>query len=41
MNVSRHHRMALALAVAFAGVAILAIALFAVHHGRAALACAL
>jgi hypothetical protein len=39
MNVSRHHRMALALAVA--GVAILAIALFAVHHGRAALACAL
>ena len=39
MNVSRHHRMPLALAVA--GVAILAIALFAVHHGRAALACAL
>jgi hypothetical protein len=39
MNVSRHHRMTLALAAA--GVAILAIALFAVHHGRAALACAL
>jgi hypothetical protein len=39
MNVARHHHMTVAIAVA--GVAILAIALFAVHHGRAGLACAL
>ena len=39
MNVSRHHRMVLAIAAA--GFAILALALFAVRHGKLALACAL
>jgi len=39
MNVTRHHWMTVA--IALAGVAILAIALFAVHHGRIGLACAL
>jgi hypothetical protein len=39
MKVSRYHR--LVLGIAFAGVAILALAIFAVSHGRVALACAL
>ena len=39
MNVSRSHRLVLGIAVA--GFAILALALFAVRHGKLALACAL
>jgi hypothetical protein len=39
MKVSRYHR--LVIGIAFAGVAILALAIFAARHGRVALACAL
>ena len=39
MKLSRYHRMALGIAAA--GFAILALALFAVRHGKLALACAL
>jgi hypothetical protein len=39
MKLSRYHRMVLGIAVA--GFAILALALFAVRHGKLALACAL
>lgn len=39
MNHPPHHRTVAVIAAA--GIAILAVALFAAHHGRAALACAL